>query len=242
MTTNAVSAQGIRLGVDINNNGTYKWFNEVKAVPEIGENPDKIEVTHLTSPIKEYIADIPDYSSDLSFTMNAQPFIHNPSAVSDSNLNLIHALSKTATYKWCIVYPQNKMKVELHGQWSWKMGAGSVSSPMEAVLSIIPKSAPQWAEIQDTYTVSYDKNSASATGEMTDSSSPYDAGSTVTVMASTFTPPEGKVFGAWNTMADGTGLSYDASDTFVIYDNTTLYAQWTDIGSGGDDDQNGGGE
>ena len=231
MTTNAVSAQGIRLGVDLQNNGTYKWFNEVKAVPEIGENPDKIDVTHLTSPIKEYIADIPDYSSDLSFTMNAQPMVHNPSDAADSNLNLIHALSKTATYRWCIVYPQNKVKVEILGQWSWKMGAGSVSSPMEAVLSIIPKSAPMWAEIQDAYTVAYDKNSTDATGTMTDSSSPYAAGSTVTVLASTFTPPEGKVFGSWNTMADGTGVSYDASDTFAIYDNTTLYAQWTDIGS-----------
>lgn len=242
MTTNAVSAQGVRLGVDLLDNGVYQWFNEVKAVPEIGETPDKIDVTHLTSPIKEYIADIPDYASDLAFTLNAQPMIHNPSSAADSNMNLIQALSKTKTYKWCIVYPQNKMKVELRGQWAWSMGSAAVSQAMEATLTIIPKSAPMWAEIQDSYTVAYDKNSADATGTMTDSSSPYAAGTEVTVLASTFTPPEGKVFGSWNTMADGTGVAYDASDTFAIYDNTTLYAQWTDIGSNSEQEQQGGGE
>ena len=33
-------------------------------------------------------------------------------------------------------------------------------------------------------------------------------------------------FAGWNTKADGSGDAYQAGDTFVLTDNTTLYAQW----------------
>lgn len=107
MTTNAVSAKGIKVGVYAKLEGDSEeqlyFFNEVKAVPEIGHSPDKIEVTHLTSEIKEFIPDIPDFSSDLSFTMNCQPLIGSPTSASDSNLNLLRALSMTETYKWVVI-------------------------------------------------------------------------------------------------------------------------------------------
>lgn len=223
--TNAVSAKGIKVGVDIND-VTY-WFNEVKAVPEVGEAPERLDATSLTSSIKEYINDIPDWSSTLDFSMNAQPFLDNPAGVSDSNLNLIDALSRTETYKWTIIYPALRRKVEFYGEWSWRMGAGAVSTVMEAILSITPKSAPTWSVYSINCAVSYDANGGS--GTMTDASSPYVSGSTVTTMANTFTAPEGKTFAAWNTKADGLGISYDESDTFTIYEATTLYAQWTDV-------------
>lgn len=230
MTTNAVSAKGIKVGVyaKLGSDATEQiyYFNEVKAVPEIGHSPDKIEVTHLTSDIKEFIPDIPDFSSDLSFTMNCQPYQRTPTHVSDSNLNLLRALSMSETYKWIIIYPQNRIKVELYGKMVWSMGAGAVSSAMEANLVIIPSSAPVWSELYSTYTVTYDANTG--TGTMTDTNSPYSAGSTVSTKASTFTPPEGKIWASWNTLANGQGVSYDDSDTFVITEDTTLYAQWTE--------------
>jgi len=76
-----------------------------------------------------------------------------------------------------------------------------------------------------TYTVTYDANGG--TGSITDSSSPYAIGSTVTVKASTgLTPPSSKAFSKWNTKADGSGTDYAANATFVIGENTTLYAIW----------------
>ena len=77
-----------------------------------------------------------------------------------------------------------------------------------------------------TYTVTYDANGG--TGTLEDSNSPYDDGSTVTVLANTFTR-DGYTFSNWNTAADGSGTDYDANDTFTITGNTTLYAQWDEV-------------
>ena len=74
-----------------------------------------------------------------------------------------------------------------------------------------------------TYTVTYDANGG--TGTMTDLNNPYNSGATVTVLANTFTR-DNYEFDRWNTAANGSGVKYDADDTFKITDNTTLYAQW----------------
>lgn len=74
--------------------------------------------------------------------------------------------------------------------------------------------------------VTYDLNGAEGTA-VTDSSSPYAYGSTVTVKAAptiTEYPTGTTQFDTWNTQADGSGTSYAASTTFTITDDTTLYA------------------
>ena len=76
------------------------------------------------------------------------------------------------------------------------------------------------------YSVAYDLNGATGTA-VTDSSSPYSYGATVTVKAAPTISayPSGKTaFDKWNTKADGSGTSYAASATFAITDNVTLYA------------------
>lgn len=78
----------------------------------------------------------------------------------------------------------------------------------------------KWGKL---YNVSYDPNGGS--GTMTDSSSPYVSGSSVTVMENTFTQ-ENYDFTGWNTASDGSGKSYSAGDNFTIEGDITLYAQW----------------
>ena len=73
------------------------------------------------------------------------------------------------------------------------------------------------------YTVTYNANGGS--GSMTDSNSPYIAGSTVTVLNNSFTKSN-SIFVEWNTKADGSGISYNPADTFTITEDTVLYAQW----------------
>lgn len=85
-----------------------------------------------------------------------------------------------------------------------------------------------WEINSSNYSVLYDANGG--TGTMTDSNSPYASGARVTVLANTFTAPDGMDFNGWNTAADGSGTYYDAGDTFSITENTTLYAQWITSG------------
>ena len=92
----------------------------------------------------------------------------------------------------------------------------------------------QWTPVgPTTYTVTYNKNGTSVTGNVpVDGSSPYTPGSTVTVLGNTGSPVlsrSGYIFAGWNTLANGTGTSYSPSSTFTINANTTLYAQWTPV-------------
>ena len=77
------------------------------------------------------------------------------------------------------------------------------------------------AEIK--YTLTYLKNSTSATGTMT--AEEYAAMAVATLKDSGFTLT-GKEFDGWNTKADGTGTDYSAGDEAVMKTDLTLYAQW----------------
>ena len=148
--TVAVTAKGIRLFVK--QQTAWKEFLEVSAVPEVGESAEKIDVTHLTSEMKEFVKDIPNWSSELDFTMNAMP-----SKSTNSNLDLITTLAKTpnTTYEWKIVYTQLLTQVTIKGQMSYRIGAGAVSSKQDLILTIIPNSTMTVGEITDVASINY---------------------------------------------------------------------------------------
>lgn len=227
MVTKAKTAKGIKLGVYVNGpNQAPVFFEEVKASPAIGESPAKVDATSFDSNAHEYVKDIPDFSADLTFTMNAQPYISGGTAEA-SNLNLIQSLDKNAAYQWVVLYPALNQQVTILGDWSWNMGAGAVSQVMDVELTIIPRSAPIFTDYGvDSYTLSFNpvSDSGTGTGEMT--SQVASAGTTIKAPACTFTAPEGKVFGSWNTEPDGTGVSYDLNDSILMDANYTLYAIW----------------
>ena len=82
----------------------------------------------------------------------------------------------------------------------------------------------------DTYTVTYDANGGSG-NVPTDANSPYVVGGTVTVTGNVGSPALTKqyhTFGGWNTLANGSGTSYQSGNNFNMPDNNvTLYAIWT---------------
>ncbi len=78
-----------------------------------------------------------------------------------------------------------------------------------------------------TYTIAYNANGG--TGTMTDANSPYNSGSSVTVLSNAFISPANKEFDHWNTQSNNSGISYDEDDTFIISENITLYAIWRDV-------------
>ena len=76
-----------------------------------------------------------------------------------------------------------------------------------------------------TYSVTYNKGTATSGSVPVDPNSPYASGSTVTVLSNTGTLAEsGFTFAGWNTQSNGLGTSYAPGATFTITSATTLYA------------------
>lgn len=81
------------------------------------------------------------------------------------------------------------------------------------------------------FTVSYDTNAGGVSGfGGSTASTTANSGASQTIQANGFTVPSGSnwAFVAWNTKADGSGVSYDPGDTIVPTTNLTLYAVWKD--------------
>jgi len=74
-----------------------------------------------------------------------------------------------------------------------------------------------------TYIVSYNANGG--TGTISDATKTHDVVLTLSD-GSGFTRT-GYTFSGWNTSADGSGTSYDASGTYTVNADVTLYAIWT---------------
>lgn len=100
-------------------------------------------------------------------------------------------------------------------------GTGTCTVTMDAAKNVT-------ATFSLAYTVTYNGNGNTGGTAPTDGSSPYASGATVTVLGNTGSLVKtGYTFAGWNTLADGMGTAYAATDTFNIAANTTLYAQWT---------------
>lgn len=76
-----------------------------------------------------------------------------------------------------------------------------------------------------TYTVTFDKNHADATGSMANQTASVETALTANAFTRT-----GYVFAGWNTVASGVGgTAYADQALFPFTANTTLYAQWAPI-------------
>lgn len=71
-------------------------------------------------------------------------------------------------------------------------------------------------------------NGNGSTGGTVPATAEYDKGATVTVAGNTGgLVNTGFDFAGWNTLANGSGTTYQGGNTFTINANTTLYALWT---------------
>ena len=88
-----------------------------------------------------------------------------------------------------------------------------------------PNGEPDGIPDKNQYSITYDKNSASASGTTIDTNI-YSAGANVTVKNSNFIN-SGYTFVGWNTKANGSGTSYSPGSTISMMEGgMTLYAQW----------------
>jgi len=79
--------------------------------------------------------------------------------------------------------------------------------------------------ITQTYTVTF--NSNGATSGTVPTSVTVNSGSNITLPSGSGLTKDGYVFGGWNTNSSGTGTNYNASSSFTVNSNVTLYAKWT---------------
>jgi uncharacterized repeat protein (TIGR02543 family) len=79
----------------------------------------------------------------------------------------------------------------------------------------------------NNYTVIYNSNTSTGGTAPVDGSSPYVAGSNVTVLPAGSLVKTGFIFNGWNSTANGSGTNYTVGTSFIMgSDNMILYAQF----------------
>lgn len=81
-----------------------------------------------------------------------------------------------------------------------------------------------------TYAVSYNINAGGTAGfSGTTTGTSAASGTAQSIQIETFTKPGGWTFVAWNTRADGSGVSYDPNDTIIPTTDVELFAIWKNL-------------
>lgn len=84
----------------------------------------------------------------------------------------------------------------------------------------------QWETVVETVTLTYDINSKTYTGVDAKEIDPVKVEKNKQTFILLSPLSTNYKFKNWNTMADGTGKSYEFTDTITLTEDTTLYAQW----------------
>jgi len=117
------------------------------------------------------------------------------------------------------------------GNWNTAADGSGISYTPASTFSISANIIlyAQWDLLPATYTVTYNGNTNTGGSAPVDGSSPYNTGSTVTILGNSGTLVKtGATFDNWNTKANGTGIDYAPGNTFSISTNTIIYAKWSD--------------
>ena len=129
----AYLTQGETLEIKVSS--TWKNIPKIVSSPEIGSTPSKIDATNLASTQMIYVAGIPDYSSELTWTLNADPL-----GTSNGNTAILNGLSSDTIYEVRVTKTKIGAVVTFSGYVSWAFGAASVNGLQTIVLKITPTS------------------------------------------------------------------------------------------------------
>lgn len=101
--------------------------------PELGSTPSKLDATNLASDMMTYIPGLPDYSGELVWTLNADPF-----GLSGGNTAVLNALSADTEYDIVVTKPRVGVAISFKGFVSWAFAAASVNAVQQITLKITP--------------------------------------------------------------------------------------------------------
>ncbi|MBD9846474.1 phage tail protein [Enterococcus faecalis] len=113
--------------------GTFKELAGLQSVPEIGGDPEQVDVTTLADSTKKYIAGIQDMDS-LEFT-----FLYDQSVFKE--LKVVQNSGKEADFK--ITYPDNTT-CTFTGGVTVKMGGAEVNGAFQMTLAVTVSSGPDF--------------------------------------------------------------------------------------------------
>lgn len=138
-------ANGITLGYKTTG-GSYTILEGLKEVPELGEEPEKVENTCLSDTVKQYEYGIGD-AGDLSYKFKY---------VNNSENSPFRVLRKLAASKTAADFEQtypDGTKVTFKAQCSVKLGGGSVNSAMEFTLNLALQSGMNFIDPAEALSV-----------------------------------------------------------------------------------------
>lgn len=121
-------ANGIKLEISDSAEGTFKELKGLKKVPDMGQDPEKVENTTLEDSSKKYEFGIGDYG-DLEYT-----FKYVNKAATDSYRVLKAIDNKTVKY-FKETFPDGTV-FAFNGFVNVKIGGGGVNDPIEFTLQI----------------------------------------------------------------------------------------------------------
>ncbi|MGG7059839.1 phage tail tube protein [Clostridium tertium] len=139
-------ANGIKLGYKTSGS-SYTDLTGLKEVPEMGNDPEKVDNTCLSDTTKQYEYGIGDYG-DLAYKFKY---------VNDSEDSPYRVLRKLADAKTVVDFEQSYpdgTKFVFRAQCSVKLGGGSVNSAMEFTLNLALQSGITVADPADSLSLS----------------------------------------------------------------------------------------
>lgn len=128
-------ANGIKLGYKTSG-PSYTDLEGLKEVPELGEDPEKIDNTCLSDTTKQYEYGIGDYG-DLAYKFKY---------INDKATSPYRVLRKLAEDKTVVDFEQtypDGTKVTFKAQCSVKLGGGGVNGVIDFTLNLALQSAPE---------------------------------------------------------------------------------------------------
>ena len=139
-------SKGTKLQYADTKTGTYKTLYGLQSTPDMGGDPEKVDVTNLADGSKRYIPGVKDYG-DLDFTFFYNDEDENP-AVSEADVaaaySTLRALQTANTTVWFkLIYPDNTGY-----QWSSKVSVKRSAAEVNAALKFTLRSTPL-TELED---------------------------------------------------------------------------------------------
>lgn len=119
--------------------GDYTTLTGIKTVPEIGQSPEKVDVTVLTDKKKKAVNGLEDASS-LAFAC----------VYKGANFKAANALTGSKKiYDWIVTYPDG-MNATFSGQASTKLGQAGINEPITFTVTVVCSDGPDFHEPDET--------------------------------------------------------------------------------------------